>query len=750
MDNYHNDFLERYKEEIWNLELKNQDLNQRLEELNQCYVKSKSEITQHTRLAATLSHEVELLKAMKHTWEQKLQQAQIEYEEEIVNLKKSLHTSKSEKETLSKQLQDLIAEQAAAAATVNLRHISNEEVRKHEKFPSKPFPTSASMSVLPTETATNKNTMKYAAEVITLQKSLDQAHEIIQSMQGQIDKERGERLEVDTLLREAQETIESFRSISQNNSTQWYPPTQSPTSSTVHNIDREHLTNSENLLFPTHPNSTYSNYTKNSDLHNGKSGRKVYTTAPKSPVTTCSGGKSLCDELTLAASIGNFASSTAAFNDESLKAGVTLKEEVKEKEDVQVQSEMTCFNLEDLQKENSSSPRVIMNDQQGINRICSGEEKDVVHSVKAGVITEQAHSLNEPIQNTPVSKENEQIKPIEQILSNIDLVKITELSQIDLPSISNHEMYSSFSSKTSSSKSNTDRSNTEEGEDNYSEEIEVTIPKRNVNYGSLLKKPESYIYKSRRELDEEIKRQKKAVTKAMLANVTIEKTPKSKLGSGSRDLDSKKGDDVDDKSVSALTRTMIGDWMWKYTRKVVGGGISENKHRRFFWIHPYTQTLYWSSKEPGSNNRQSNTKSVLVESFAILENDSESEKSIPPSILIQTPSRGLKIQCMNIIAHQAWIKSLNFLLDGEQTEDEVQPKLTSLDTVSKQHYLQRKKSTQKLQPSIDTSSSTIATKTKDDNSDFVNISRVPFKFEPIATMTIDDLMPLPSPTVFNL
>lgn len=55
----------------------------------------------------------------------------------------------------------------------------------------------------------------------------------------------------------------------------------------------------------------------------------------------------------------------------------------------------------------------------------------------------------------------------------------------------------------------------------------------------------------------------------------------------------------------------------------------------------------------------------------------------------------------------------------------------------------------KLQPVIDTSS-TIATSTKDDNSSFIDISRVPFKFEPIATMTIDDLMPLPSPTVFTL
>lgn len=597
MDNYHNDFLERYKEEVWNLELKNQDLNQRLEELNQCYVKSKSETTQHVRLGVTLSQEVEQLKAMKQTWEQKLQQAQTDHEKELVNLKKTLHASKSEKESLSKQIQDLIAEQAATAAAVHLRHISNKEIKDEETMPPQPLPTSVSMSGITQEIVNNKNIMSISTEVITLKKSLDQAHEIIQSMQEKIDKEREERLEVDSLLREAQETIETFRTISHNNSTQWYPLVQSPALRAA-NSDREHF---KNPLSPMSPSSTHSNYSRNSDHNIGKSCRKTLAAAVlKSPTVTRSGGKSLCDELTQAVSIGNFASSMTDFNDSLLKTGVAFKEEM---ETIKTQSDSPPV-IDDFQKESNSSPKFIMNDQQGINRICSEEEKNVVHSTETGVITKQVYSVEGSTENALESKASDIGKLNEQTLINNVSVKITELSQIDLPSISNHEIYSSFSSKTSSS-----RSTAEEGEDSYNEEIEVTVPKRNVHYGSLLKKPESYIYKSRRELDEEISRQKKAVTKAMLANVTIEKAQKSKLGLGSKEFNGRKGDNVDDKSVSALTRTMIGDWMWKYTRKVVGSGISENKHRRFFWIHPYTQTLYWSSKEPGSNNRQSNTKS---------------------------------------------------------------------------------------------------------------------------------------------
>jgi len=47
---------------------------------------------------------------------------------------------------------------------------------------------------------------------------------------------------------------------------------------------------------------------------------------------------------------------------------------------------------------------------------------------------------------------------------------------------------------------------------------------------------------------------------------------------------------------------MIGEFMWKYTRRALGKGVGERRHKRFFWVHPYTKTLYWSSADPGSSN----------------------------------------------------------------------------------------------------------------------------------------------------
>jgi hypothetical protein len=61
--------------------------------------------------------------------------------------------------------------------------------------------------------------------------------------------------------------------------------------------------------------------------------------------------------------------------------------------------------------------------------------------------------------------------------------------------------------------------------------------------------------------------------------------------------------------ITAITKTMIGDWLWKHTRRTVGGGISEHRHRRFFWVHPYTRILYWSTVEPGVDGSEVLAKS---------------------------------------------------------------------------------------------------------------------------------------------
>lgn len=76
------------------------------------------------------------------------------------------------------------------------------------------------------------------------------------------------------------------------------------------------------------------------------------------------------------------------------------------------------------------------------------------------------------------------------------------------------------------------------------------------------------------------------------------------------------GQATDPTIIHAITQTMIGEFMWKYTRKAIGKGVGERRHKRFFWVHPYTKTLYWSSADPGSSNvSESSAKSGAFLAF---------------------------------------------------------------------------------------------------------------------------------------
>jgi len=60
----------------------------------------------------------------------------------------------------------------------------------------------------------------------------------------------------------------------------------------------------------------------------------------------------------------------------------------------------------------------------------------------------------------------------------------------------------------------------------------------------------------------------------------------------------------DPRIIQAITQTMIGEYLWKYTRTATKSGLSTNRHRRFFWVHPYTRTLYWSEQDPSTAGKQ--------------------------------------------------------------------------------------------------------------------------------------------------
>ncbi|RKF72718.1 Anucleate primary sterigmata protein A [Golovinomyces cichoracearum] len=131
---------------------------------------------------------------------------------------------------------------------------------------------------------------------------------------------------------------------------------------------------------------------------------------------------------------------------------------------------------------------------------------------------------------------------------------------------------------------------------------------------------------------------------------------------------------TDPRMINAITQTMIGEYLWKYTRKTGRGAMSENRHRRYFWVHPYTRTLYWSNRDPAVAGRSElKAKSVPIEAVRVVTDDNP----MPPglhrkSLVIVTPSRAVKFTATTGQRHETWFNSLSYLLlrTGEETVED--------------------------------------------------------------------------------
>ncbi|KAJ4293999.1 hypothetical protein N0V90_007688 [Kalmusia sp. IMI 367209] len=132
---------------------------------------------------------------------------------------------------------------------------------------------------------------------------------------------------------------------------------------------------------------------------------------------------------------------------------------------------------------------------------------------------------------------------------------------------------------------------------------------------------------------------------------------------------------TDPRMIQAITQTMIGEFLWKYTRKAGREAMSETRHRRFFWVHPYTRTLYWSEQDPQTAGRaQLKAKSVAIEGVHEVSDDNP----LPPglhqkSLVVTTPGRTIKFTATTSQRHETWFNALAYLLKRTENGDEGQP-----------------------------------------------------------------------------
>jgi hypothetical protein len=130
---------------------------------------------------------------------------------------------------------------------------------------------------------------------------------------------------------------------------------------------------------------------------------------------------------------------------------------------------------------------------------------------------------------------------------------------------------------------------------------------------------------------------------------------------------------TDPRMIQAITQTMIGEYLWKYTRKAGRSETSTTRHRRFFWIHPYTRTLYWSEQDPSTAGKNMlKAKSVAIEAVRVITDDN----AYPPglhrkTIVVVTPGREILFTAPTAQRHETWFNALSYLLlrtERQQTE----------------------------------------------------------------------------------
>ncbi|KAH3677123.1 hypothetical protein WICMUC_001878 [Wickerhamomyces mucosus] len=131
--------------------------------------------------------------------------------------------------------------------------------------------------------------------------------------------------------------------------------------------------------------------------------------------------------------------------------------------------------------------------------------------------------------------------------------------------------------------------------------------------------------------------------------------------------------------IPALTQTVIGEYLFKYYRRLGPfSSISESRHERYFWIHPYTLTLYWSSTNPvlGNPTNHKTRAAAIIQVESIEDNNPLPTGLYHKSIIVHSQTRSIKFTCPTRQRHNIWYNSLRYLIqrnmDGIVLENDLE------------------------------------------------------------------------------
>ncbi|KAF9938890.1 hypothetical protein BGZ65_011976 [Modicella reniformis] len=118
--------------------------------------------------------------------------------------------------------------------------------------------------------------------------------------------------------------------------------------------------------------------------------------------------------------------------------------------------------------------------------------------------------------------------------------------------------------------------------------------------------------------------------------------------------------------IQCITQTMIGDYLWKYTRRRMAR--SEKSHQRFVWVHPYNKTLHWSLTNPGAQgSREQRSKSASILGITQVVDETPNAKLPNATLVVQTTSRIVKLKAPTREKHDLWFQSISYLMSRPST-----------------------------------------------------------------------------------
>ena len=142
--------------------------------------------------------------------------------------------------------------------------------------------------------------------------------------------------------------------------------------------------------------------------------------------------------------------------------------------------------------------------------------------------------------------------------------------------------------------------------------------------------------------------------------------------------DESRGKFQNEKIIISLTQTVIGEYLYKYYNRFGNMG-HKPRHERYFWIHPYTMTLYWSLKNPSKDGKNASsdsgsnhkTKGVGIVGVEVVDDPNP----YPPGlynksiVILTSDGKNVKITCPTQQRHKVWLRSLKYLENAAHSKE---------------------------------------------------------------------------------